>query len=244
MPQEDGTLKKNVNNKSIKNAFQNLRRSISKESLVNAFRISPMNAKVQGDTSMDKKECNCEISKELEPEIQKSLGCTSKSSHKSPSGVSPQLGSGKKRKQTEETNVKKIGEAPKKMRKSLSGKLKSCVSAETDKIDLNDLQEEFGDAIMQEIKKQNERLGNDSVCQENDDSLQYDVPTNNLFSGKHSKVAKNTWVVKEGLMVLSGKNLDCREKVGCISFIFIVSNLLYNIRKGTLILKIPCTSMI
>lgn len=206
-PAKEFASKKCLNNKGLKNAFQSLRRSLSKESLSSTIRLSPVNSKVKDSKCNDEK-----ASEDSESRCSSELTIEDL---KGPSPEScPQVGSGKKRKRVGqmEDNV------PTKLRKSLSGKMMSCVSGKPEEVNLNDLLEEFGDAIMKEIEIEKEQLNGNLIMDGKDSSLN-DVPLEDLINEAPLKCSKNTWVIADGLMVFSGKNLDCREKVPLYSWL-------------------------
>ena len=207
---DDGMVKKNPANNRIKSAFQNLRRSISRESLSSTLSFSPGNAKVAAGKGNDG--CDNETSRDLERKSIPSLNMNEKSTTRGEE--SPMIGTGKKRKRTEDIEDKKTTDLPNKLRKSLSGKLMACVSTENKgEINLKDLQEEFGDAIMQEIEREKGEFQSNSVCPSIEESLYGSLPVHDIQNGRLFKVTKNTWVIEDGLMVFSGKDLESREKV-------------------------------
>ena len=132
--------------------------------------------------------------------------------------ASPQNDSSKKRKREREIDETRSNESSKKLRKSVSGTLTSCITGnEESGIDINDLKMEFGEDIVREIncdrsslKLVGEEIFNDMKT---DAGISDDNFTWNSAVNSDSKVTKNTWVTQEGLMVFSGKGLEAKEKV-------------------------------
>lgn len=132
---------------------------------------------------------------------------------------SPKSDSSKKRKREKDVDETKSNESSKKLRKSLSGTLASCIvpGKEESGIDIKDLKMDFGEDIVREINSDRSslKLIKEEIFNDMDTDA---IASNDNFTwssaaNSDTKVTKNTWVTQEGLMVFSGKGLEAKEKV-------------------------------
>ena len=138
---------------------------------------------------------------------------------------SPQSDSSKKRKREREIDDTKSNESSKKLRKSVSGTLTSCVTGKEETgIDINDLKMEFGEDIVREISSDRSSLKLVEKEIFNDMKTDAGVSNDNFTwssaASRDSKVTKDTWITQEGLMVFSGKGLEAKEKVCKLDFFY------------------------
>ena len=217
-PLKEGTFKKNPSSKGIKNTFQTLKRSISKEILINVVKCSPVKSSIPIDSATTEKMFADEPTNVLQgmegTDPCSSQGRNLKDEHKSPVQDLTMSSTDKKRKIDEILKNKNAADLPSKLRKSFSGKLVPCISGEDEeKIDLEGLREEFGDAIMQEIEKGQKLPKISSTSQSSNEAECSSTPKDTYHIDQLSKTKENTWISKHDLLVFSGKNLECKEKV-------------------------------
>jgi len=217
-PSHESNSKKNSSCKGIKDKFQTLKRTLSKELLINAMKPSPGKSDTSADSAttitgdVDESLDNLESPAEAADPSLQTMNLEKES--ESPNRDVTKGSNEKKRKRGSTYKDKNIGGVPSKLRKSLSGKLISCVSSEDkEKVDFEDLREEFGDAIIQEIEKEQELSEESSVCSSSKEKQHNSFPSGKVESEQSCKVKENTWISKDSLMIFSGKNLKCKEKI-------------------------------
>ena len=213
-PSHEGNHKKTSSCKGIKDTFQTLKRTLSKELSIKTMKSSPGKSDSATTIASDVNEPLDNLESPAETAGPSLHSVTLKKGSESPNGDITRGSNEKKRKRGLAYKDKNIEGVPSKLRRSLSGKLMSCLSPEDkEKVDLEDLRAEFGDAIMQEIEKEQQLSGESSVCSSSKEKQHDSLPSGKSESDRSCKVKENTWISKDSLMVFSEKNLKCKEKV-------------------------------
>ncbi|XP_065064806.1 bifunctional polynucleotide phosphatase/kinase-like isoform X2 [Rhopilema esculentum] len=217
---EEGNLEKTSCANKFKCTFQNIRRSLSKETLVKSDKIPSISLKTKKGASCDDPVpgFHAVMDSNKEENLLPASGC--QKSGDAPPFESP---SGKRKRKRSDDPHTAASETPKKLRKSLSGKLLSCVSAEDETdVDMDNLKAEFGNDILKELEKELSRSGDSqaiSNAQKIDSSRnkQHDLNFKNMKTSEQAatEVKENSWKLQEGLMVFCGKGVKAREKVAC-----------------------------
>ena len=212
-PSKVENCKKSSVDKGLKATFQKLKRSISREFLVNDVKSSPgksdnlLDATVAVSTAVDEPVNKMESDADSLQDINVKIENESSVEDATKSVVK------RKRKRTEAFEDKSDHFQHKQI-KSLSEKLMSCVSGKSeDKIDLKGLKEEFGDAIMQEIKGEHGLPEESSVSSSSKETKYDSFHKDKIQNDQPFKSGENTWITEDSLIVFSGKNLECKEKV-------------------------------
>ena len=191
---------------------------MSKETLFKSDKIPSISLKTKKEASCDDPvpDFSPVMDSDKEDNLSPAPGCQK-------SGDAPpfEFSSGKRKRKRDDDPHTAASETPKKLRKSLSGKLLSCVSAEDETdVDMDNLKAEFGNDILKEVEKEMRRLdGSQAISNtqkiDSSSNKQLDLNVRNLQNSEQAaiEVKENSWKLQEGLMVFCGKGVKAREKV-------------------------------